>query len=214
MLGELIMHDLAQMDRRTLMQRVALLIGAAAVPADALAVVAKSKGKRFLTPAQYTLLTAVADTIIPVTDTPGAVAVGVPRLLDGMLANWASAQRRVQLTGALTEIDALAMARDNKGFAALAPERRKALLVDHDIAALKPGPPRKEKLNAFAAMVAGPPVANPGFLKLKDLTIALYYSSEIALTKELIYEHVPGQWVPSMKITPETRPFAGVGGPF
>jgi gluconate 2-dehydrogenase gamma chain len=214
MLGELIMHDLAQMDRRMLMQRVALLIGAAALPVDAFAVVAKGKGKRFLSPAQYALLTAVADTIIPVTDTPGAVATGVPRQIDGMLAHWASANTRTMLTGALAEINALAMASDKKQFAALSPERRKALLVEHDIAALKPGPPRKEKLNAFAAMVAGPPVANPGFLKLKDLIITLYYSSETALTKELIYEHVPGQWVPSMKVTPETRPFAGVGGPF
>ena len=208
------MHDLAQIDRRALMQRVALLIGASALPAEAFAVTAKAKGKRYLTAPQFALLSAVADTIIPVTDTPGAVATGVPRQLDGMLAQWASAKTRTLLTDTLTEIDALAMAGDKKAFAALAPERRKALLIDYDKAALKPGPPRTEKLGAFAAMMAGPPVMKPGFLKLKDLVIALYYSSEIALTKELIYEHVPGKWVPSMKVTPETRPFAGVGGPF
>jgi gluconate 2-dehydrogenase gamma chain len=214
MLGELIMHDLANLNRRTLMTQIALLIGAAAIPADAFAAIAKRGTKRFLSPAQFSLLTAVADTIIPVTDTPGAVAVGVPRLLDGMLANWASAKSRALLTGALTKIEALAMSNDEMGFAALSPDRRKALLVEHDKAALKPGPPRTEKLSGLAAMTAPPPVANPGYFKLKDLTIALYYASEVALTKELIYEHVPGQWVPSMKITPETRPFAGVGGPF
>jgi gluconate 2-dehydrogenase gamma chain len=214
MLGELIMHDLANLNRRTLMTQIALLIGATAIPADAFAAIAKRGAKRFLSPAQFSLLTAIADTIIPVTDTPGAVAVGVPRLLDGMLANWASAKSRALLTGALTEIEALAMSNDEMGFAALSPDRRKALLVEHDKAALKPGPPRTEKLSGLAAMTAPPPVANPGYFKLKDLTIALYYASEVALTKELIYEHVPGQWVPSMKITPETRPFAGVGGPF
>ena len=208
------MHELAQVDRRALLQRVALLIGMAALPADALAVAAKGKGKRYLSPAQFSLLSAVADTIIPATDTPGAVATGVPRQLDGMLANWASASTRTLLVDALTEIDAAAMASDKKSFASLTPERRKVLLVDHDKVALKPGPPRKEKLSGFAAMMAGPPVANPGFVKVKDLVIALYYSSEVALTKELIYEHVPGQWVPSMKVTPETRPFAGVGGPY
>lgn len=208
------MHDLANLNRRTLMTQIALLIGATAIPADAFAAIAKRGTKRFLSPAQFSLLTAVADTIIPVTDTPGAVAVGVPRLLDGMLANWASAKSRALLTGALTEIEALAMSNDEMDFAALSPDRRKALLVEHDKAALKPGPPRTEKLSGLAAMTAPPPVANPGYFKLKDLTIALYYASEVALTKELIYEHVPGQWVPSMKITPETRPFAGVGGPF
>ncbi len=206
--------DKFDLNRRSLMADIALLIGATALPQDAFAVVANRSTKRFLNAAQFAVLTAVADTIIPATDTPGAVATGVPRQLDGMLTNWASAKTRTLLTGTLTEINALAMASDKKAFAALTPERRKALLVEHDKAALKPGPPRTEKLGAFAAMMAGPPVMNPGFLKLKDIIIALYYSSEVALTKELIYEHVPGQWVPSMKITPETRPFAGVGGPF
>jgi gluconate 2-dehydrogenase gamma chain len=64
------------------------------------------------------------------------------------------------------------------------------------------------------AMVAGPPVANPAYLKLKELVITLYYASEVALTQELIYEHVPGKFVPSLKVNPDTRPFAGVGGPF
>jgi hypothetical protein len=62
--------------------------------------------------------------------------------------------------------------------------------------------------------MAGPSVAKPGFLKVKEMVIALYYVSEVALTQELIYEHNPGEWVPSMKVTPDTRPFAGTGGPF
>jgi gluconate 2-dehydrogenase gamma chain len=160
------------------------------------------------------LMSAITDTIIPTSDTPGAVAVGVPRLLDGMLRDWASAARRTQLTGALAEIDALAMTADKKTFAALSPARRKAILVDHDKAALKPGPAPKEKLNALQAMMAGPPVAGPAYLKLKELVIALYYSSEIACSQELVYEHVPGKFSPSIPVTPETRPFAGVGGPF
>jgi gluconate 2-dehydrogenase gamma chain len=202
------------MDRRAWMQRAALLIGATAIPADAFAATKKPAAKRFLNPAQFALLTAVADTIIPVTDTPGAVAVGVPRLFDKLLSTWASAKRQTELLAALTEIETLAMTSDKKGFAALTPARRKELLTEHDKAAVKPGPPRKEKLNALMAMMAGPPVANPGFLKVKDMVIALYYVSEVALTQELIYEHNPGAWVPSLKVTPETRPFAGTGGPF
>jgi gluconate 2-dehydrogenase gamma chain len=208
------MFDQTGMDRRSLMARIAFLVGAAAIPADAFAAATKGRSKRFLTPAQFSLFTAIADTIIPATDTPGAVSVGVPRLFDKLLATWASAKRQVQLTNALAEIDALAVATDKKSFAALTSARRKAVLMEHDKAALKPGPAPKERLTGLAAMVAGPPVANPSYLKVKELVIALYYSSEVALTKELIYEHVPGEWVPSMKVTSDTRPFAGVGGPF
>jgi hypothetical protein len=208
------MPPLPELERRSLLQSVALLLGAAALPADAFAVARKAKSKRVLNSAQFTLLSAIADTIIPATDTPGAVAVGAPRLLDGMLSNWASASRKTALIGAMAEIDALAMVSDKKGFATLAPARRKELLIDHDKAALKPGPPPKEKQSALSAMLSGPPVANPGYLKLKELVIALYYASEAASTQELVYEHVPGKFIPSVKVTPDTRPYAGVGGLF
>jgi gluconate 2-dehydrogenase gamma chain len=208
------MIPLPEMERRSLLQSLALLLGVAALPANALAAARKSNGKQGLSVDQFSLLSAIADTMIPATDTPGAIAVGVPRLLDKMLANWASPSRRLALIGAMSEIETLALTSDKKGYARLDPARRKALLLDHDKAALKPGPPPKEKLSALLAMVAGPPVANPAYLKLKELVITLYYASEVALTQELIYEHVPGKFVPSLKATPETRPFAGVGGPF
>jgi gluconate 2-dehydrogenase gamma chain len=208
------MIPLPEMERRSLLQSLALLLGVAALPANALAAARKSNSKQGLSVDQFSLLNAIADTMIPATDTPGAVAVGVPRLLDKMLANWASPSRRLALIGAMSEIETLALTSDKKGYARLDPARRKALLLDHDKAALKPGPPPKEKLSALLAMVAGPPVANPAYLKLKELVITLYYASEVALTQELIYEHVPGKFVPSLKATPETRPFAGVGGPF
>jgi gluconate 2-dehydrogenase gamma chain len=208
------MIPLPEMERRSLLQSLALLLGVAALPANALAAARKGNSKQGLSVDQFSLLNAIADTMIPATDTPGAVAVGVPRLLDKMLANWASPSRRLALIGAMSEIDTLALTSDKKGYARLDPARRKALLLDHDKAALKPGPPPKEKLSALLAMVAGPPVANPAYLKLKELVITLYYASEVALTQELIYEHVPGKFVPSLKATPETRPFAGVGGPF
>jgi gluconate 2-dehydrogenase gamma chain len=39
----------------------------------------------------------------------------------------------------------------------------------------------------------------------------LYYYSEPALTHELAYEHSPGEWLPSIPVTPETRPWGGAG---
>ncbi|MBU6268658.1 MAG: gluconate 2-dehydrogenase subunit 3 family protein [Sphingomonadales bacterium] len=208
------MTDAFSMDRRALMGRVALLLGASALPADAFAAGGKAAAKKFLAAPQFATLSAIADTVIPATDTPGAVGVGVPRLIDGMLVNWASAQSREQIVGVIAQVDKLALDADKQGFAKLTPARRKELLVPFDKAALKPGPKPTEKLNALMAMMAGPPVMNPAWVKLKDLVITLYYSSEIAMTKEIIYEHVPGKWVPSLKITPGMRPSAGNGGPF
>jgi gluconate 2-dehydrogenase gamma chain len=206
------MHTDAIMDmnRRSLMQNLALLLGAATLPTLA-GCKAAMEGAGALDEAQMKLLTAIADTLIPATDTPGAVGVGTPKLLSGMIRDWASAETKTQLSGAIAEIGKLS---GSTNLADLDPAKRTVLLSEYDKAALKPGPAPKKKLSALAAMTGGAPVMNPGYLKLKGLIIGLYYNSEIAMTKELIFEPVPGKFVPSMKITPQTRPFAGLGGPF
>lgn len=210
------MLDGMNLQRRTLMAHIGLLLGSAAIPAEAFAAPKKkAKGKaaakKFFSPSQMALVTALADTFIPATDTPGAVATKAPQLLDSLMINWASAATKAQILGALPGIEKMALDADKKPFAALTPARRKDLLIPYDKAALKPVP-RKEKLTGLAAMMAGPAFADPGYGKLKDLIITLYYTSEVAMTQEVVYEHVPGPFVPSLKITPQTRPFAGVGG--
>ncbi len=205
------MLEFENMDRRALMQGLALLLGAASVPTLS-GCKAAMQGAGALDDGQMKLLKAIADTIIPATDTPGAVAANVPKLLSGMIRDWASPETRAELVGA---IDAIGKKLGGgKNFAELDAVKRKALLSAYDADAVKPGPPPKVKLTGFAAMVAGAPTMNPAYVKLKGLIINLYYNSEIASTKELIFEAVPGKFVPSMKVTPETRPFAGLGGPF
>ena len=203
------MFDLSDMDRRSMLGQLAFLLGTAAVPLEALAKPA-ARARRFLDARRMQLLSAVADTIVPQTDTPGALAAKVPAKFDALLVNWASPQRRTELAGALTQIDMLAMAQEKKGFAALTPEKRLALLSGHDAAALKTVPDTRE-LKGMAAMMAGPSVADPAYAKLRELIIMLYFYSEEALTSVLTYEHNPGGWTPSVKVTPETRNTGGLG---
>lgn len=210
-------HDF-DTDRRGLLERMMYLVGASAVASLPTEVFAKplakgkapAKAKRFLDPTRFTLMSAIADTIVPKTDTPGAIEAGVPAKFDELLSKWASSQRQQELVGAIAEIDALAQAQEKVPFVALTPEKRFALLSAHDAASLK-AVPRKEKLTGMAALIAGPSVANPAYSKLKELVVLLYYYSEAALTTELVYEHVPGGWTPSVKVTPETRNTGGLG---
>ncbi|MBV1686689.1 gluconate 2-dehydrogenase subunit 3 family protein [Novosphingobium sp. G106] len=200
------------MDRRSLLESALLLMGVtvtAGFSTEAFAKAAASP-KPFLDQKSFTLLSAIADTIIPKTDTPGAVDAHVPAKFDALLVNWASPEHRVQLAGAITKIDDLAREKQAKGFAELTPDQRKELLSAHDTAALKPVP-RTDKLTGMRAMMAGPSVAEPGYAKLKELIVLLYYYSEEALTTELVYEHSPGGWTPSVKATPETRATGGLG---
>jgi hypothetical protein len=203
------MDALFDMNRRMMMQRVLVLLGAAAVPLD-VAFAARAKGGSFLKPAQFQLLSAVVDTIVPDTDTAGALVAGVPKWLDHMLGTWASAETKDQIIGALARIDAAAKASKSKNFATLSVADRAAFLGLHDAAALKtvPAPPNAPQGNLLAPVYW---VADNGYLKLKDLVVTLYYSSETAMTQELIYEHVPGAWQPSIEATTQTRPWASIG---
>ncbi len=203
---------MVDIERRTLLSHLAMLLGVTSLPADAFAAPKGPAKKRFLAPAQFQLLTALADTIIPATDTPGAIAAGVPSKLDRMLLNWASAETRAKIISAITSLNAAALAQKKKGFAALTAAERKAVLTGHDAAALKsvPPPPNAPKLIFFTQQSY---VVDPGYLALKGLVINLYYSSQIGMTKELIYEHNPGKFQPSIKTTAATRPWAS-GGPF
>jgi gluconate 2-dehydrogenase gamma chain len=203
------MFDMSDLDRRSMIGRMAMLLGVASLPVEAFAKAAP-RSKKFLNVRRMRLLSAVADTMIPKTDTPGALDAKVPVKFDGLLANWASPERRVELLGALLKIDAAAMAQEKVGFAALTPAKRNALLSAHDAAALK-GVPDTRKLKGMSAMMAGPSVADPAYAKLRELIIMLYFYSEEALTSVLTYEHVPGGWTPSVKVTPETRNTGGLG---
>lgn len=197
------MEQTFSMDRRSLLARAMVLLGATAVAGcDFLP---GSGAPAALSADRIKLLEAFADTLIPVTDTPGALAAGVPATLSKMYADWASDATRTELSGALDRIDEAARKGAGKGFAELDPKARQAFLAGHDKAAHAPVPP---PANAPKGNPFDPPVyvADVGYHKLKELVATLYYWSETGLTKELTYEHVPGGWTASVKVTPATRP--------
>jgi hypothetical protein len=204
------MFDEMTMDRRSAMAQVLMLLGAATVPIDVAMAAPAARRRRFLAPAQFALLSALADTIVPATDTPGAIAAGVPAKLDGMLSTWASPATRTAITGALSKVDAAARAKTGKPFAALTAKQRADVLGPYDAAALKPASkPAGAPTLSFFTQIAY--VADNGYLSLKGLLINLYYASEVACTNELPYEHNPGKFVPSFKTTEATRPWASFG---
>lgn len=206
------MIQLPHLDRRALMGRALLLVGATMTAGMAMPVFAQSADYQpSLDRDSFALLGAIADTIIPRTTTGGAVDAGVPAAFDALLTNWAKPERRQQLVAAMQEIDQLARTQQGKSFVDLTPTERKTLLTPHDVESLRTLPP-PPGLNGIAAMMAGPRYTNAGYGKMKELILVLYYSSELGLTQELTYVHAPGQWQPSIPVTAETRP--AVGGMF
>lgn len=199
------MNQQLSMDRRSLLRTAILLVGASSAAIGCSPEAGEGRDPNFaFTEAQFTNVSALADTIIPETDTPGAVAVGVPKLLEALIRDWASAERREELLAALAEIDTLG----DRPFVDLPPTRRAELLKVHDVAALETEAPKAEG-EGNAPVTRGPAYANPGYRKLKQLIVVLYYLSEHGQTVELGYVHSPGVWEPSVPVTPDTRPEGG-----
>lgn len=179
------MQDDQIFDRRELLRRALLLVGgtAAATPfqlfADA------SPPARFFGAAQYSLLEAVVDIIIPRTDTAGAIDAGVAVAFDALMKNWASRERQEQFRTLLDQMDQAAR-EQAAGLLALDRTRRVEVVVAFDQAK----------------------TSDRVYRKFKELVLTLYYLSEAGATQELRYEHVPGRWEASVKMTPDTRTWA------
>ncbi|WP_371395925.1 gluconate 2-dehydrogenase subunit 3 family protein [Fretibacter rubidus] len=126
--------------------------------------------------ASMALLTALADTIIPTTDTPGAVAANVPSELGAMYKEWGDDAFRQTWASGLARLEKTFITMGGQPFAKLSPKQREALLSKYDA-------------DVFDGKT------DDAFYKDMKATVATaYYMSEPGATEELIYEAVPGEW--------------------
>jgi len=126
------------------------------------------------TPAQRALTAALSERVLPTTDTPGAIAAGVPAFIEKLLADWAKAADRVPILAGLDAIEACSQ-QDYKVSAAQAtPEQQDALLT--------------------LAMNNQLPSGALFFEAFRQLVITGYYTSEIGMTQEREYLPVPGEY--------------------
>ena len=176
-------------DRRNFIIASLLAVGAAGVPLPAIARVtrARRKAARFLSPARFAVLDALAETIMPRTDTPGARDALVPQRFDALMQNWASRRHRA-------EVHAPCSTMLKRWRAPPKPADLPPCLLPNSSRLL----PLLTERNSLI-----PPTG-----KFKNLILSLYYISEPGATQELRYEHAPGAWEPNIPVTADTRAWA------
>lgn len=136
---------------------------------------------------QLKVIVMLADLIIPETDTPGAVAAGVPAFIHQIVIDWYTpAEQQIFLDG-LAELDMIADAHWAAPFASLDAEQQARVLAELE-------PPSEGGLGALTSMPPGAAGEVPFYLKLKELTVLGYYTSEVAASTELDYQPVPGHY--------------------
>ena len=172
------MHLAATMTRRAALKRAALFLGVALTPsliANVLQAAATPGAKAvFLSPAQLDLVTAIAERILPLTDTPGATDVGVPAFVDLMLGKYSTESERQVFTAGLDEVNAASLASHAQSFVKISAAQQDAILMKTAVASQK-----KDK--TF-------------FHQIKELTVVGYFTSEIVGRTVLHYDPVPGRF--------------------
>jgi len=94
----------------------------------------ESSALRYYTDKEFSVVSKMADGLIPTTDTPGAIDAGVPAYLDALMADWASAETQEE---------------HRKVVAVVEQELAAMPLVDLDAAAFGA---RREELGAYRAL--------------------------------------------------------------
>jgi gluconate 2-dehydrogenase gamma chain len=176
------------MDRREALRKTALLMGAA-VSATALAGImqgCKATPELTYTPSFFTedqarIISELAQTIIPKTDTPGAKEAGVPGFIDQMLKECYKKEDQDKFITGLTEFEAAAKAAHGDNFIYLDAEKQLAFVKAQNEAAVN-------------AVKADPSQPRPFILSAKELTLLGFFTSEPGATQVLQYEAVPGSY--------------------
>lgn len=205
-------------DRREALRRAALLLGGALAAPTVAGVLAGCQAARVrddawmpraLTRAQAELVAAIAEQILPETDTPGARAAGVHRFIDAMLAESYPAPERKRFVAGLADVDARAARASGRPFLQCSAADQRALLeaLDREAFAARPDPqerhsrPERTRSAASAPLQGAHNTPSPGsqpgvsfFRTVKELTLVGYYTSEIGATRELHHSPVPGRY--------------------
>ena len=172
--------------RREVLRRAAWLLGGAISAPAALAVlqgcgrqvsVEATFGKTawvLLSAHEGEVVTAIADIIIPKTNTSGALDAGVPAFIDAALAAVYTPSDQKRFKDGCAAFDAAAKAAGGKDFLGQEPAARTAFLQQQLTAALEADADQK-----------------PFVLMARELTLLGFFSSQVGITENMEYVPVP-----------------------
>jgi hypothetical protein len=158
-----------------------------------------------MTADELNLIGEVSELIIPITDTGGALAAGVPVFVKMMLSDWFSEAERANFITGMHEFSAGAAKKYGKKFGELTASQKDQYFG--------------EQLATAEAALTSSSIAGAGSVRvtrtpfvvlMKRLTIFGYYTSELGATIELHQQIASAQYVPAAVITPGDRADSGI----
>ena len=174
------------MNRREILKLLSISLGASLTPSiEAAALSFKPKASRIKGSwgsYQREISHICAEIIMPQTETPSALQVGVGDFIDFVVNSWFTKEERKKFLRGLDEINRVSRKRYDSAFLSLSEAERTELLNQIEANGSENRPSRRDML------------AHSSFLKLKELTVVGYYTSEIGLKAERAYVPMPGKY--------------------
>jgi hypothetical protein len=171
--------------RREALARLVAITGTVAVGAEAFVAGcsrAPSAVPRSFSAADVALLDEIGDTIIPATDTPGAKAVGIGRLMATLATDCYEDDAFASFKRGLDAVESACREKHGPPFVSTPAAQRTALLNEIDA---------EQREHARTRGRDEPPHY---FRLMKELTLLGYFSSEIGCTQALRYVESPGAY--------------------
>jgi len=176
-------ESLEMLERRALLKRVAWMLGGAVSAPAALAILQGCSAKepvpgaaiasKFFKGRQADVVTAIADVLIPRTDTSGALDAGVPAFIDAVMADVYPKDAQERFSAG---IDAFETAAGSGGTAFLEQD------TAHRAATVQ---------QAIDAAFTGEHKDKPFILVARELTLLGFYTSRVGVTENMEYVAVP-----------------------
>jgi len=207
------------MTRRAAVQRVAALMGVAALAGGerlfarsfepAVIEQAMTQGAGAFTAADVALLDEIAETILPETSTPGAKAAKVGAFMALMVTEAYDEPTRKVFQQGLRQLDDVCRQAHGVAFMQASASQRLSLVEaldrEQDAVMEDRGPKRRVR-----APAAPPESDEPAhyFRLMKELALLGYFTSEIGCTKAMRYVESPGRFDPNARHAPGDKAWA------
>jgi len=186
--------------RREALGRLAALTGSAMLGAEFFLSGCSRTDKTLVngfSPEQFAQMDAIADTIIPPTDCPGAKAAGVGAVMGRIVHDCYSDDEHAAFADGLVRINSLSQSDYRAAFVDCRPVQQLELLsqLDREQLAYSRSEPKPKLPHYFAMM--------------KELTLLGYFSSQIGCTQAQRYIETPGKFQGDVPYHPWDKAWSG-----
>ena len=189
------------MDRRHLLRILGVTAATAGLsPGQLAALIAPGARRRpesaFFTAEQREAVVALAEAIIPETDTPGAGEAGVVEFIEMIVSEWMRSDERERFMRGLAHVDEHAESLSGVRFAYAGEARQTAILSGLEA-------------EGRVLMESDEDTPTPFFHHFRGLVLSGYYTSEIGMKQELLWQETPGRFEGCVDLADVTRPTLG-----